>query len=488
MGKVGEIGNIFNGDSINERVKKEKYENIKEGYDYIGTKDIDKELNIINYENGVKIPFEETKFKIAHSNSVLICSEGGSAGKKIGLTEKDVCFGNKLFAIECYDKEIYRYIFYLCKSGYFYNQFSDKMTGIIGGISTNKFKEILISLPPLAEQKRIVEKVDSLKKLIDTLKEKTKGRDKTREELKKSILAEIEKSDSNIDLLNSLEMVFKNFDTIVKNKEDIKDIRDLILSMAVKGKLVPQNPDDEPASVLLEKIKAEKEKLIKEKKLKKDKELEPISEEEKPFEIPDSWEWVRLGEISEYIQRGKSPEYSEIEEVPVISQKCVQWSGFDISKARYITPESLEKYENERFLRTNDLLWNSTGQGTLGRINVFENLYKYKYIVADSHVTIIRPLLVNAKYLFYYYSSNIVQSEIDEKSSGSTKQTELATSTIKNYYTPLPPLAEQKRIVEKVDKLMTLCDDLEKKIEKSQKEFDKILESAIKEVTANNAN
>ena len=98
-------------------------------------------------------------------------------------------------------------------------------------------------------------------------------------------MAEIEKSDSNIDLLNSLEMVFKNFDTIVKNKEDIKDIRDLILSMAVKGKLVPQSSDDEPASVLLEKIKAEKEKLIKEKKIKKDKELEPISEEEKPIAI-----------------------------------------------------------------------------------------------------------------------------------------------------------------------------------------------------------
>ncbi len=111
-------------------------------------------------------------------------------------------------------------------------------------------------------------------------------------------MAEIEKSDSNVDLLNSLEMVFKNFDTIVKNKEDIKDIRDLILSMAVKGKLVPQNSDDEPASVLLEKIKAEKEKLIKEKKIKKDISHGGHREHgEEPFEIPDSWEWVMLGEI-----------------------------------------------------------------------------------------------------------------------------------------------------------------------------------------------
>ena len=94
-----------------------------------------------------------------------------------------------------------------------------------------------------------------------------------------------------------MDFIIDNFDKLFDSEENFKKLEEIILDLAVKGKLVPQNPDDEPASVLLEKIKAEKEKLIKEKKIKKDKELEPIKEEEKPFEIPDSWEWVRLGEM-----------------------------------------------------------------------------------------------------------------------------------------------------------------------------------------------
>ena len=132
-------------------------------------------------------------------------------------------------------------------------------------------------------------------------------------------------------------------------------LRNSILQMAVQGKLVPQDPNDEPASVLLDHIYAEKEKLIKEGKIKKEKnpsrifrgadnlpyekigKNEPVCiAEEIPFEIPDSWEWVRLNEICEYIQRGRSPKYSPIKKYPVIAQKCNQWSGFSIEKAQFI--------------------------------------------------------------------------------------------------------------------------------------------------------
>jgi len=191
---------------------------------------------------------------------------------------------------------------------------------------------------------------------------------------------------------------------------------------------------------------------------------------------------VRLGEVTGYIQRGKSPEYSEREEIPVVSQKCVQWSGFDLDKARFINPDSLCKYDDERFLLTGDLLWNSTGLGTLGRINVFENKYIFKKIVVDSHVTIIRPLIVDSFYLYDWFSGNIVQSEINNKSTGSTKQTELGTATIKNHIVPLPPLAEQKRIVLQVEKLMKVCDELEKLVEKSQKEANKLMDSLMNEL------
>lgn len=188
--RLGELGNIFNGNSINEKVKKEKYENLIEGLNYIATKDINYPTSIINYNNGIKIPFKELeKFKIAHKNSVLICSEGGSAGKKIGITEEDICFGNKLYAFESFSKELNnKYIFYIYNSNYFYKNFKDNETGIIGGVSVNKFKNIEIPLPPIEEQKRIVSKIESLMKICDSLEEKITLNEKISEKLLESIL------------------------------------------------------------------------------------------------------------------------------------------------------------------------------------------------------------------------------------------------------------------------------------------------------------
>ena len=247
-------------------------------------------------------------------------------------------------------------------------------------------------------------------------------------------------------------------------------LRKSILQEAIRGKLVEQNPDDEPASVLLEKIKAEKERLIKEKKIKRDKhdsiiyrgddnkyyenlngEVIDITDQI-PFDIPTSWRWVRLEMICSYIQRGKSPKYSPIKQFPVVAQKCNQWSGFSLEKALFIDPKTVASYQEERILQNGDLLWNSTGLGTLGRMAIYRsNLNPYGWAVADSHVTVIRPMpQIVSDYLFAYFASPTVQTVIEDKADGSTKQKELATSTIKGYYVPLPPTNEQMRIVKRI--------------------------------------
>lgn len=244
----------------------------------------------------------------------------------------------------------------------------------------------------------------------------------------------------------------------------IKKLRELILELALRGKLVEQDPEDEPASVLLEKIAEEKVRLAKEGKIKKPKKLPEIEEEEKPFELPKGWLWVRMETISRYIQRGKGPKYADSGEVRVVSQKCVQWSGFDISAARFIDDSSLRGYQDERYVKEGDILWNSTGTGTVGRAIVVEA--PPCSIVADSHVTIIRPLVVEPRHVLNYISSPCVQKRIEpghENSlvSGTTKQVELNSGSVKLLAIPLPPEAEQHRIVEKVDELMALCDRLE---------------------------
>ena len=300
---------------------------------------------------------------------------------------------------------------------------------------------LLIPIPPRAEQVRIVSLVDELFSLVNTY----------------------DMMKNKLDFLNS---------SLHEN------IKKSILQEAIQGKLVPQIAEEETAQELLEQIKAEKQKLVKEGKLKKsalndsvifrgdDNKYWEKSEdgavcidEEIPFEIPSNWAWVRLDDICSFIHRGKSPKYSPIKKYPVVAQKCNQWVGFSIEKAKFIEPQSITSYNSEYFLQDRDLMWNSTGLGTLGRMAIYYTLLNpYELAVADSHVTVIRPYktYIVSEYLYYYFASNTVQSVIEDKSDGSTKQKELATKTVKSYLVPLPPFAEQLHIVQKIKSVTSI--------------------------------
>ena len=174
-----------------------------------------------------------------------------------------------------------------------------------------------------------------------------------------------------------------------------------------------------------------------------------------PFQIPSNWKWVRFEDTTTYIQRGKSPKYTDIKEIPVISQKCVTKDGFNISPAKFINPQSLNTYSNERFLKNGDLLWNSTGTGTVGRVAIYnKDNNPYNIAVADSHVTVVRTLLISNQYVYYYLISPLVQEGIEDICDGSTNQKELSLTTVKRYLIPLPPIQEQNRIVKKIANLL----------------------------------
>lgn len=168
--KLIDVTNLYTGNSISESTKKSKYTNIKDGYNYIGTKDV-KFNHSINYNNGVKIPFDEPKFKYADKDATLLCIEGGSAGKKIAILDEKVCFGNKLCAFHPLGINK-KYLYYFLQSPIFLNAFMDKMSGIIGGVSINKIKQVIVPIPPIEEQQRIAEKLEKLLHLCEELKEK----------------------------------------------------------------------------------------------------------------------------------------------------------------------------------------------------------------------------------------------------------------------------------------------------------------------------
>ncbi|MGQ5701118.1 restriction endonuclease subunit S [Sandaracinobacteroides sp. A072] len=253
-------------------------------------------------------------------------------------------------------------------------------------------------------------------------------------------------------------LLLEHYAQIADAPDAIARLRRFILDLAVRGKLVEQDPNDEPASELLKRIAAERARLVKVGEAQKGKDLSPAAEDAE-FDLPQSWNWARLGSITSYIQRGKSPTYAEIDGLPVVSQKCVQWSGLNLGAARLITRQSLEKYEKIRFLQDGDLLWNSTGTGTIGRIIRIENVPDN--LVCDSHVTVVRCLCVLSEYIRIWLRSDHVYGVIEDRAAGSTNQVELTAQMATNQVVPIPPLAEQHRIVAKVDELMALCDQLE---------------------------
>ena len=402
-------------------------------------------------DNVKTMPMGETdRAKYALSDGDLIVCEGGVPGRcAIWTSNETMHYQKALHRIRCSKRLLLNtycelYICFIVQSHIWDSCFTGTT---IKHLPAQTLSSWLLPLPPLAEQRRIVERVNELIPLVEEY-----GRvENAREALDAALPGRLRKS---------------------------------VLQLAVQGGLVPQDPADEPASTLLERIRGQRRKLVAEKKMKAPKggesiifagsdgrryekrvdargrESEPVCiEDEIPFEIPESWEWARLESVTTYIQRGKSPKYSTVEKYPVIAQKCNQWSGFSVEKARFIDPATVSKYADERILKDGDLLWNSTGLGTLGRMAVYDSAKnRYGWAVADSHVTVIRTRedWLDHRFAFAYFAGPSVQSEIEDQASGSTKQKELAQETVRNYLIPVPPLAEQRRIVYEVDWLFKI--------------------------------
>ena len=243
-----------------------------------------------------------------------------------------------------------------------------------------------------------------------------------------------------------------------------QELKNSILQLAIQGKLVEQRPEEGTAKELYRQIQAEKKRLIKEGKIKKEKPLPEIAEDEAPFEMPESGRWCRLGDIVvKTIKRGKSPTYTAKSNVLVFAQKCNTKAGYiDLSMAQCLDERTLNKYPEEEFMVDNDIVLNSTGNGTLGRVGIYcisDNPDGHP-IVPDSHVTIIRAnSFVSTKFVFYYLK--YYQPYMERLGSGSTNQTELSAGVVKAFLFSLPPLDEQKRIVAKIKDLLPLIDRYE---------------------------
>ena len=414
--RFGDFCAVYNGDSINATVKQEKYSKPCEGWSFIATKDVGFNHEI-NYENGIYIPYHEDSFKIAPAGSVLLCMEGGSAGRKIGVLDRDVCFGNKLC---CFTPiaVFNRYLYYYLQCPQFFSDFMGSMTGLIGGVGAAKLKNIAVPIPPLAEQQRIVTRIEELMPLVE----------------------EYGKAEERLTALNA---------------EFPDKLRKSILQQAIQGKLTERDPADEPASNLLKRIRAEKERLIKEGKIKKEKPLQPITEEEMPFEIPENWAWVRFVDLTETIGDG-------IHGTPVFDPNGNYYfiNGNNLVNGKIVFKDSTQKVSKTEYelykkpLTTNTVLLSING--TIGNIAYYNN---EPVILGKSACYIALINNVNKEYISLLLGTKLF---FDYAVSKATKTTiaNVSLKAMRMFPIPLPPLAEQQRIVDRVNELLAVCDEL----------------------------
>ena len=270
----------------------------------------------------------------------------------------------------------------------------------------------------------------------------------------------------------------------------IKKLRELILELAVRGKLVPQDPNDEPASVLLERIAAEKVQLVKDKKIKKPKALLEIGEEEKIFELPHSWKWSRLNDIS-LLKGGfafKSSLFLDDGLHQVIRMGNIRPDNLRLNEKAVFIPTEQAQLTEEYEILSGDILLTMTG--TKGKRDYLYSLYvdesalEKRKLYLNQRLCIVRGVLVSQRFVNAVIKCDTLLTDIYAKSTGTANQANIGMEAIMNWPLPIPPLEEQHRIVAKVDELMSLCDALEAQTEASIAAHQTLVETLLNALIA----
>ncbi|MDD2989499.1 MAG: restriction endonuclease subunit S [Zoogloea sp.] len=330
-------------------------------------------------------------------------------------------------------------------------------------LSAADLGKFLIPLPPLTEQHRLVAKVDELMALCDQLEQETDASLGAHQTLVETLLSALTSAADHAQFASAWQRIAGHFDTLFTTEESIAQLKQTILQLAVMGKLVPQDPNDEPASELLKKIAAEKAKLVKEGKIKKEKPLPPIADNEKPYDLPKGWEWVRTYQVAEcrlgkMLDRAKNSGAA----YPYLRNTNVQWQQFKLDDIKEI---NLEPYELEEYrLRDGDLLICEGGEP--GRCAIWRTERSEMYFQKALHrVRVFGGIL--PEHIANCLQADALCKRLDQFFTGATIK-HFAGQELNRYFFALPPLAEQHRIVGKVDELMALCDQLKSRLSDAQ--------------------
>jgi type I restriction enzyme S subunit len=414
---------------------------------------------------------------ISIRGDILVTVKGSGVGKTNTVSQKELAISRQLMAVRPIIVDV-NYIEIVLVT--LAKLFQELTVGIaIPGISREDILHSVIEIPPLTEQHRIVAKVDELMKLCGQLEAQHTNAFDAHEKLVSHLLGTLTRSQDAEDFSANWQRIAAHFDTLFTTETSIDTLKQTLLQLAVMGKLVPQNQNDEPASELLERIQAEKAKLIAEGKIKKCKQLSPIADDDKPFELPAGWAWARFPELGEF-GRGKSKHRPRNDPKLFNSGIYPLVQTGEVARADNVIGEYHSQYSDIGLAQSK--MWPAGTLCITIAANIADSaLLGFNACFPDSIVGFVpcKPLN-DSRYLLTFMKTardNLLRF------APATAQKNINLEILESILIPLPPLKEISRIVAKVDELTVLCDKLKTRITEAnqlqQTLADAIVEQAV---------
>ncbi|MEM0559509.1 restriction endonuclease subunit S [Salmonella enterica] len=419
----------------------------------------------VDYQDeGLTIQGANELGRLAPAGSVLmVCI--GTIGK-CQVVNRPCTFNQQINSVTPFIENS-EFIFLCLSSAYFQSlAWSKSSSTTIAILNKGKWESLLLPLPPLEEQLKLIKTVKKLTSLCDQLEQHSLTSLDAHQQLVETLLTTLTDSQNADELAENWSRISAHFDTLFTTEASIDTLKQTILQLAVMGKLVPQDPSDEPASELLKRIAQEKAQLVKDGKMKKQKPLPPISDEEKPFELPDGWEWCRVSEVAMFTTSGSrdwAKYYSESGAL-FVTMGNLSKDSYDLrmDNRRYVNPP-----ENGEGLRTKlepfDLIISITGD--VGNLGLIPEDLGLAYI--NQHSCLLRFIPTCRNYYFpELMRSPLAKLQFNAPQRGIKNSFRL--SDVETIVIPLPPYKEQILIAEKIRVLMNICDVLRASIQSAQ--------------------
>ncbi|WP_404295490.1 restriction endonuclease subunit S [Halomonas sp.] len=384
-----------------------------------------------------------------------------------------------------YVREVSQFVYYFLKRSARHIDASASGT-TFKEVSGSKVASIAMPLPPLEEQRRIVEKVDELMALCDRLEQQVGDQLEAHEVLVDTLLDALTRSTDAGEVVENWARIAEHFDTLFTTEASIEKLKQTILQLAVMGRLVEQNPDDEPASLLLERIAEEKARLVNEGKIRKQKPLPEIAGDEYPFEIPAGWVVSRMDDITDIqsgIAKGKKHTGKKTTWLPYLRVANVQRGRLDLSEVKEIeiSCDETEKYS----VKKRDLLITEGGDwDKVGRTAIWNAAIDP--MAHQNHVFRARLILdeQNEKWIEKYLNSGFSREYFAGSSKQTTNLASINKTQLRSSTVPVPPIEEQRRIIEKIDELMAICDRLKARLGEAGDTRTRLAEAVVEQAVS----